>query len=344
MRLQRCVTCVCRESFFPVWCAGQTVTEISRSIGQDPHSELQHRVHPSDGKYSLQTMDEACYACHCHRVTADVAFYASYLLLSREFVCACKKSSTPAKVAHAVIMNRTNDHHTKFHQKENSAAPPISSIHHGNADANTKVATAPFVDHESSIASNFADAKGTASFGSGVSNAPFVFTSVKSLHDSTSKRNTSVTLSYGTAQAGTARDISNDQAGSFHGGEELETAFEYGAGQATNPGNASKTNTQSNGTEGILGANDDIVAPTIDDLDMDQLMKEVNDTLANELAEVETQVKRIFKELVAFKTGTAQIASEWAPILEAERQEAARLKELQDDVNGTVQMTFSNAS
>jgi hypothetical protein len=256
-----------------------------------------------------------------------------------QFVSACKK------VANAFIMNHTNDHHAKFHQKENSAAPSMSSIHdHGNADVDIKGATAPFADHERSVASNFADAKGTASFGSGVSNAPFVFTSVKNLHDSTTKRNYSVSLAPRAALAGTAEDISNDQAGSFHGGEELETAFEYGAGQAKNPGNASKTITQINGTEGTFGANDDGAEPFIDDLDMDQLMKEVNDTLANELAGVETQVKRIFKELVVVKTGTAHIASEWAPMLEAERQEAARLKELQDDVNGTVQMTFSHAS
>jgi hypothetical protein len=262
----------------------------------------------------------------------------------RFFRCHCD-STAPAKSRQrqsTIIMNRTNEHHLKFHQKENSAAPPNSSIHdHGNADAKAKVAPAPFVDHESSVASNLADANGTASFGSGVSNAPFVFTSVKNLHDSTgiSKRNNSVAPLQRTAQAGTAKDLSNDQvaAGSFHGGEELDTAFEYG-------GNASKTIAQINGTDGTLGANDDGGATMIDDLDMDQLMKEVNDTLAHELAGVETQVKRIFKELVAFKTGAAQIASEWAPILEAERQEAARLKELQDDVDGTVQMTLSHSS
>lgn len=72
------------------------------------------------------------------------------------------------------------------------------------------------------------------------------------------------------------------------------------------------------------------------DADIETLMAEVNDGLERELKDTKKAVKRIFKEMVAFHGVARKIHAQWAPIRDAEYQEALRLDELQADVEGTI--------
>jgi hypothetical protein len=72
------------------------------------------------------------------------------------------------------------------------------------------------------------------------------------------------------------------------------------------------------------------------DMKIENLMVQVNDSLERELKDTKKTVKRILKEMVAFHQVAQKIHTQWAPIREAEYQEAVRLDELQADVEGTI--------
>jgi hypothetical protein len=67
-----------------------------------------------------------------------------------------------------------------------------------------------------------------------------------------------------------------------------------------------------------------------------ELMKHVNDQLEASMADYKTKVKLIFKELVAFQQEFQAIQQIWNPIQEAEHKEAARLEDLQVDLDQTM--------
>jgi hypothetical protein len=92
------------------------------------------------------------------------------------------------------------------------------------------------------------------------------------------------------------------------------------------------SNTMSDTTKTAPGNNNMEVI----DADMDHLLAQVNEELERELKETKKAVKRIFKEMVTFHQVAQKIHAQWAPILEAERQEAVRLDELQAEVEGTI--------
>jgi hypothetical protein len=71
-------------------------------------------------------------------------------------------------------------------------------------------------------------------------------------------------------------------------------------------------------------------------IDAEELMKHVNDQLEASMADYKTKVKHIFKELVAFQQEFQAIQQIWIPIQEAEHKEAARLEDLQADLNQTM--------
>jgi hypothetical protein len=99
--------------------------------------------------------------------------------------------------------------------------------------------------------------------------------------------------------------------------------------------NASITN--NNGVN--VNNNNNAVVPPNDasvDADIAKLMAQVNDSLERELKETKKAVKRIFKEIVAFHKASIAIHAQWAPIREAEHQEAIRLDELYAEVQGTI--------
>jgi hypothetical protein len=72
------------------------------------------------------------------------------------------------------------------------------------------------------------------------------------------------------------------------------------------------------------------------DTDTEELMKHVNNQLEASMADYKMKVKHIFKELVAFQQEFSAVQQVWNPIQEAERKEAARLDELQVDLDQTM--------
>ena len=72
------------------------------------------------------------------------------------------------------------------------------------------------------------------------------------------------------------------------------------------------------------------------DQEIQELMVAVNEELENKLVDIKTSTKRLFLGLKQLADTTAQVHAEWEPILQAERAEARRLDELQNEVDRSV--------
>jgi len=72
------------------------------------------------------------------------------------------------------------------------------------------------------------------------------------------------------------------------------------------------------------------------DQEIQELMVAVNEELENKLVDIKTSTKRLFSGLKQLADTTAQVHAEWEPILQAERAEARRLDELQNEVDRSV--------
>jgi hypothetical protein len=142
----------------------------------------------------------------------------------------------------------------------------------------------------------------------------------------------------GDTSAGFMNYNDNDGVNAF--GKENDATYDY---STTETPHHNMTDAD-NGTDGNKKRGFDHVSNVPEDPDMDELMKDINDRLKDELSTIDKSVKRVFKELVAFKTTSAEIIALLTPLQEAEHAEAARLDELQAEIDGTVNMAFARSS
>ena len=73
--------------------------------------------------------------------------------------------------------------------------------------------------------------------------------------------------------------------------------------------------------------------------DMKELMKRTNDQLEASMCDFKSEVKRVFKEIVALKDEYQAVQKIWTPIEEAEHKEAERLDALQVEVDQSMEST-----